>query len=89
MDKREIEEFYSFRVFPGLDGLIENSGLQTFKKNKYNIIINLMAGYAVVEGLNSFEGVIKINSIRNRETSYRAYRISPSLLTSEKGGAVR
>jgi hypothetical protein len=48
MNMDELKKIESVHVFPGIDGLIENGGIQKFSKNKRNIIINMKAGYAII-----------------------------------------
>ena len=75
MSNDDIEKIDGLRVYPGIDGLIDNNALQKFNKNKSNIVIDMKAGYAIEEGLNFFEGVIRIAKIKNGKIGYRAYRI--------------
>ena len=75
MNTDELKSIEALRVFPGIDGLIENGEIQKFSKNKKNIIINMKAGYAIEEGLKFFEGMINIKRSHNGSLGNRSYRI--------------
>jgi len=75
MNTDELKSIEALRVFPGIDGLIENGEIQKFSKNKKNIIINMKAGYAIEEGLKFFEGMINIKRSRNGSLDNQSYRI--------------
>ena len=75
MDMDELKNMNALRVFPGVDGLIENGAKQKFSKNKRNIIIDMKAGYAIEEGLKFFEGMINIKRSHNGSLDNRSYRI--------------
>ena len=75
MNMDELKSIEALRVFPGIDGLIENGEIQNFSKNKRNIIINMKAGYAIEEGLKFFEGMINIKRSHNGSLDNRSYRI--------------
>ena len=75
MNTDELKSIEALRVFPGIDGLIENGEIQKFSKNKRNITINMKAGYAIEEGLKFFEGMINIKRSHNGSLGNRSYRI--------------
>ena len=75
MNTDELKSIEALRVFPGIDGLIENGEIQKFSKNKNNITINMKAGYAIEEGLKFFEGMINIKRSHNGSLGNRSYRI--------------
>ena len=76
MSKDEIKKIDEIRMFPSIDGLIDNNGVQRFSKNTDNIVLDMKAGYAIKEGLKYFEGVIRIAKIENGKSSYLGYRIN-------------
>ena len=75
MNTDELKSIEALRVFPGIDGLIENGEIQKFSKNKNNITINMKAGYAIEEGLKFFEGMINIKRSHNGSLDNQSYRI--------------
>ena len=76
MSKDEVKMIDAIRLFPGIDGLIDNNGVQRFKKYTDNIVLDMTAGYAIKEGLKYFEGVIRIAKIQNGKSSYLGYQIN-------------
>ena len=76
MSKEELQMIDEIRMFPGIDGLIDNNAVQRFNKNTDNISLDMIAGYAIKDGLKIFEGVVRIAKIKNGKRRYRGYRIN-------------
>jgi DsbC/DsbD-like thiol-disulfide interchange protein len=83
VDKAIAEKMVSVQFFPGVDGLIKNGSHKKLTRTKDSITINMVGGYAIEEGLGTFEGILTLITNIDGLARERSYDVGPMPVSLE------